>query len=177
MVILETERLILRQFEKTDAVAMSGVFGDPDVMRFGPGVQMADWVSAWIRVLIEEVYPTRGYGLWAVVEKSQGAFIGYCGLFHFDDLGGQPEIEVGYRLARTYWGLGYATEAVCGVRDYAFSKLGITRLVALIDPQNGASIRVAEKAGMRYEKDVLLEGYDHPDHLYVISRSQLSIDD
>ncbi len=153
---------------------MNRVFGDPNVMRFGPGVQTTEWVRDWIRELVEEVYPTRGYGPWAVVERTQGKVIGYCGLFHFKDLGGQPEIEVGYRLERSHWGLGYATEAVRGVRDYAFSKLDITRLVALIDPQNGASIRVAEKAGMRYEKAVMLEGYTHPDHLYVISRLQLT---
>lgn len=171
MVIVETERLILRQFEATDAAAMHCVFGDPDVMRFGPGTRDAQWVAIWIQDLVEKVYPTRGCGPWAVVKKGQSEVIGYCGLFYFDDLDGQPEIEMGYRLARLHWGCGYATEAVCAVRDYAFSKLDIVRLVALIDPQNVASIRVAEKAGMCYEKDVMLEGYDHPDHLYVIWKS------
>lgn len=172
--ILNTKRLVLRQVENADAAALNRVFGDPEVMRFGPGAQTAEWVEAWIRSLVEDVYLTRGYGPWAMVEKRQGAVIGYCGLLHFDDLDGQSEIEVGYRLARPFWGQGYATEAVRGVRDYAFGTLNITRLVALIDPQNAASIRVAEKAGLRYEKGVMLEGYDHPDHLYVISRSPLS---
>ena len=74
--------------------------------------------------------------------ESNGEVIGYCGLFHFDDVNERPEVEVGYRLARKVWGHGYATEAVCAVRDYAFGTLGLPRLIALIDPGNVASTRV-----------------------------------
>jgi ribosomal-protein-alanine N-acetyltransferase len=95
--------------------------------------------------------------------------IGYCGLFFFPDVGGQPEIEIGYRFARSAWGQGYATEAALAVRDYAFTTLGIKRLIAMVDPSNVASIRVVEKTGMHYEKDVMFEGYSHPDHVYVIT--------
>jgi RimJ/RimL family protein N-acetyltransferase len=95
--------------------------------------------------------------------------IGYCGLFAFPDINGRPEIEIGYRLERAAWGNGYATEAACAVRDYAFAILQIPRLIALIDPANVASIRVAEKIGMRYEQEVLLPGYTHPDHVYVVT--------
>ena len=62
----------------------------------------------------------------------------------------------------------YATEAAQSVRDYAFNTLRLPRLISMIDPQNVASIRVAEKLGMRYEKDVVFEGYTHPDRVYVI---------
>jgi len=96
--------------------------------------------------------------------------MGYCGLFYFPDVGGQPETEIGYRLARAYWGRGYATEAARAVRDYAFDTLRLQRLIAMIDPQNGASIRVAEKLGMVYEKEVMFAGYTHPDRVYVIER-------
>jgi hypothetical protein len=95
--------------------------------------------------------------------------IGYCGLFYFPDIDGQPEIEIGYRLARSAWGHGYATEAALSVRDFAVTTLGIKRLIAMIDPSNLASIRVAEKLGMRYEKEVMLEGYTHPDHIYAMN--------
>ena len=94
--------------------------------------------------------------------------MGYAGLFHFPDIAGRPEIEVGYRLARSHWGQGFATEAVTAIREYAFGVLRMPRLIALIDPQNTASIRVAEKVGMHYEREVMLEGYTHPDHLYSI---------
>lgn len=169
MIVIETERLILRHFHAFDGEAMDQVFGDAEVMRFGPGVQSQAQVRDWLREC-QENYSRLGFGPWAVVSKSQREVIGYCGLFHFPDLDGQAEIEIGYRLARSVWGQGYATEAVIAVREYGFNILGLKRLVALIDPQNAASIRVAEKAGMRHEKDVMLEDYDHPDHLYAITR-------
>lgn len=168
MIITQTPHLVLRQFEVDDARALDQVFGDPEVMRYGPGAQDSAWVRAWLRNCLQVLYPRLGFGPWAVVEKSTGAVIGYCGLFHFSDLGGQPEVEVGYRLARRWWGQGYASEAMLAVRDYAFQVLHLPRLVALIDPHNTASIRVAQKAGLCCEKEVMLPGYTHPDHLYAL---------
>lgn len=150
-----------------DHPAIIDLFGDPEVMRFGDGPQSPEWVRDWLRRALE-CYERRGYGPWAVVEKAGGELIGYCGLFYFPDINGRPEIEIGYRLARGWWGRGYGTEAVVAVRDYAFQELGLHRLVALIDPANVASIRVAEKAGLRYEADVMLDGYDHPDFVFFI---------
>lgn len=166
MFLLTTQRLFLRHFQYLDWEALLQVFGDPEVMRFGDGVQSKEWVQGWLYTCLEH-YQTWGFGAYAVVERSSSGVIGYCGLSYFPVLAGQPEIEIGYRLARRAWGQGYATEAARVVRDDAFSRLGIRRLVAMIDPSNVASIRVAEKIGMRYEKDVLLEGYSHPDHIYV----------
>lgn len=154
-----------------DRAAMTRVFGDAEVMRYGDGVQSAEWVRDWLRRCLE-AYKRRGFGPWAVVEKRSGKVIGYCGLFYFPDINGRPEIEIGYRLARASWGLGYATEAVIAARDYGFNVLGLTRLIAMIDPENIASIRVAEKAGLRYEADVIFEGYSHPDRVYVIDKSR-----
>ena len=167
--MLTTERLFLRQFHILDAEAMFRVFCDPEVMRFGDGVQSKEWVNAWLRTCLER-YFIWGFGPYAVVEKRAQEVIGYCGLFYFADIDGQPEVEIGYRLARSAWGKGYATEAATAVRDHAFTTLGIKRLIALVDPANTASIRVAEKLGMRYEKEVMLEGYTHPDHVYVIAQ-------
>ena len=169
MIIIETERLILRHLELSDGTAMMHVFGDAEVMHFGDGVQTRDWVEAWLRTSIEN-YRRRGFGPYAVVERISGNVIGYCGLYSFPDVNGQEEIELGYRLQRTAWEHGYATEAAGSVRDFAFQTLNIRRLIALIDPMNLASLRVAEKIGMHYETDVMLEGYEHPDHLYVIER-------
>jgi [ribosomal protein S5]-alanine N-acetyltransferase len=170
MVILETTRLILRQFHIFDGEAMDRVFGDPEVMLYGPGVQTHSWVRDWLRDRLEDDQQL-GFGPWAVVEKAGRTVIGYAGLFHFPDIAGRPEIEVGYRLARSHWGRGFATESVIDIRDYAFEVLCLPRLIALIDPQNTASIRVAEKAGLTYEKSVMLEGYSHPDHVYSIQNS------
>jgi RimJ/RimL family protein N-acetyltransferase len=168
---LTTTRLFLRSFHILDAGPMYRVFGDAQVMRFGDGVQTMEWVQEWLRTCLERYYPAWGFGPYAVVEKSRRSVIGYCGLFFFPELDGEPEVEIGYRLARSAWGQGYATEAARAVRDHAFDILGIQRLISMIDPSNAASIRVAEKIGMRYEKDILLEGYTHPDHVYAISRS------
>ena len=170
MYILETDRLLLRQFQTSDNTAMNGIFGDPKVMHFGDGVKTPQWVQHWIKRRLESYQKNTDIGPWAVVEKARSKTIGYCGLFYFPDIDGQPETEIGYRLAQPYWGQGYATEAVCAVRDYAFNTLRLSRLIALIDPQNIASIRVAQKAGMQYEKGVMLEGYTHPDHIYVITQ-------
>ncbi len=169
MVIVETDRLILRHLHIADADAMDDVFGDAGVMHYGPGVQTPTWVRKWLRARFVE-YHELGFGLWAIIEKSDRKVLGYCGLSHFPYVGGQPETEIGYRLARAHWGRGYATEAAKAVRDYGFHTLNLPRLIALIDPQNVASIRVAEKIGLRYEKDVMLEGYIHSDRVYAIAR-------
>jgi RimJ/RimL family protein N-acetyltransferase len=171
MIIIETERLVLRHFRLTDVEAMNRVFGDAEVMRFGDGVQTSQWVHDWLHRCLETYRQKSGIGPWAVEKKDGANTIGYCGLFHIPDVCGQPEVEIGYRLARDYWGQGYAMEAVLAVRDYGFKTLAIPRLIAMIDPQNVASIRVAEKVGMRYEKDVMFEGYTHPDHVYAIERA------
>jgi RimJ/RimL family protein N-acetyltransferase len=170
MIVVETERLILRHFHLFDVEALQSVFGDAEVMRFGPGVQTIEWIRDWLRDCLANYYQNWGFGPWAVVEKSTRQTVGYCGLFYFPDIVGEPEIEIGYRLARSVWGRGYATEAVLAVRDYGFNVLCLQRLIAMIDPGNVASIRVAEKAGMHYEKDVMFEGYTHPDRVYVIAR-------
>jgi RimJ/RimL family protein N-acetyltransferase len=173
MIIVETERLILRYFHAFDGEAMDRVFGDADVMHFGPGVQTQAWVRQWLRDCLENYYQKLGLGPWAVVEKTRRDVIGYCGLFYYSDILEQPEIEIGYRLARPFWGRGYATEAVVAARDYAFNVLCLPRLIALIDPQNVASMRVAEKAGLRFENEVMLEGYTHPDHVYALANPRV----
>jgi RimJ/RimL family protein N-acetyltransferase len=169
MVIVDTERLLLRCFRVSDVAAMNRVFTDAEVMRFGE-IRTARWVDDWLRSCIAAYDHDSGVGSWAVVDKSSDNTMGYCGLFSLNDLCGQAETEIGYRLARHYWGYGFATEAARAVCDYAFSTLGLTRLVAMIDPDNVASTGVAKKLGMQYEKDVMLEGYTHPDHLYVLTQ-------
>ena len=169
MVALTTDRLFIRHFHILDIEPMVQVFGDAEVMRYGDGVQTKEWVQTWLHTCLERYYQTWGFGPYAVTERVSRSVIGYCGLFFFPDVNGQPEVELGYRLARSAWGRGYATESARAVRDFAFETLGIRRLIAMIDPSNIASIHVAEKIGMHYEKDVLFPGYDHPDRVYAIN--------
>ena len=170
LVIVETDRLILRHFDIFDGEAMDRVFTDAEVMYYGDGVKTREWVRQWLRGWLEDYYQTWGFGMWAVVEKSGREIIGYCGLSRFADRCGPDETEIGYRLARPHWGRGLATEAARAVRDYGFRTLRLPRLIAMIDPRNAASIRVAEKIGLRYEKDVMFEGFTHPDRVYAIAR-------
>ena len=127
-----------------------------------------DESASWLAERIKEYHLPGIDGQLGIHLSSSLELIGYCGLFQYPDIEGSRENEVSYRLLPQHWGNGYATEAARAIRDHAFSDLGIDRLVALIDPANVRSIRVAEKLGMVYEKPVLLEGYDHPDHLYAV---------
>lgn len=166
--LIHTKRLLLRPLRLPDADALSWVFCDPEVMRFSDGLRTPEWVLAWVQGWLAEDASRVIPAPWAVVEKTNDVVLGYCGLFDCPDVNGRPEIEIGYRLARAYWGNGYATEAAGAVRDFAFSTLNLTRLIAMIDPQNTASIRVAEKIGMHYARDVMFPGYTHPDRVYAI---------
>ena len=165
---LTTERLFLRHFQTTDDKPLYRIFCDPEVMRFSDGVKSKEWVQEWLKECLER-YENWGYGPYAVVEQHSQKVVGYCGLFFFPHLDDRAEVEVGYRLMRSAWGKGYATEAARAVREYAFTTLGLKRLIAMIDPSNFPSLRVAQKIGMHYEKDILLEGYTHPDHIYVVT--------
>ena len=176
MIVLKTERLILRQLRPSDDNALMGVFGDPEVMRFGDGIQTIEWVRDWIQNCISNYYEKKGYGPWGVVHTEDDRIIGYCGLFFFPDVNGKEEIEIGYRFNRTYWGKGYATEAAIGVRDYAFESLNLSRLIAMIEPENIGSIKVAKKIGMAYEQEAWMEGYTHPDHVYAMQNPKLKVE-
>ena len=147
---IETERLLLRPFERDDAGELHAIWSDPASARFRDDVP--DWprprtVEDTLRYLeaIMTGQAERGYAPWAVIEKASGRVIGDCGLFPADGVG--PEIELAYGLAPDVWGLGYATEAAAACLRVGFEQLGATRIVADVDPENPASIRVLEKVG------------------------------
>lgn len=152
--VLETPRLLLRPLTMDDLDDLCALYRDPEVRRYFPeGTldrrQTADELT-WI---IEEYYGRYGYGLWATIHKRSGDFIGRCGLLPWT-IDGRFEVEVAYLLARTRWGRGLGTEAAWGVREYGFGRLGLPRLISLIDPDNRASSRVAEKIGMTLEREI-----------------------
>jgi ribosomal-protein-alanine N-acetyltransferase len=173
MIITQTARLFVRRFDIHDVKSMCGVFCDPEVMSFSDGVKTPTGVREWMVDCIHN-YSKSSFGIWAVVEENTKAIVGYCGLIQLPNIDGQPEIEIGFCLLRPYWGQDYATESAGSVRDYAFDVLFVSRLISLIDPQNTVSIRVVEKLGMRYEKDIMLSGYDHADHLYSMHRKNVN---
>jgi RimJ/RimL family protein N-acetyltransferase len=104
-------------------------------------------------------YKEYNFGLYAVIHQKSQQLIGFCGLllWSFEE---QPEIEIGYRLARDYWGQGLGTEAARAVKDYAWNNWGFNRLICIIQPENTRSIRVAEKIGMHYERDTIFMDLD-----------------
>jgi [ribosomal protein S5]-alanine N-acetyltransferase len=165
MSIAETPRLFLRPLSIQDCEAMCRVLCDPEVMLYSMGKKKPADVRGWIKGCIAD-YSKLGFGLWAVVMKNTHRVIGYSGLTKSPDINGKPEIEIGFRLARSFWSRGYGTECAAAVRDFAFGPLSIPRLIALVDPGNTASLRVIEKIGMIYEREIMLPGYDHADRLY-----------
>lgn len=151
-IIAETERLQIRQFRRDDLDALSAVLSDPEVMRFSlGGVKTKPEVAGFIEKALE-IYPHVGFGIWAVIDKANSEIIGYCGLIP-QKIDGQRWMELGYRLGTAYWGKGYATEAAEVIKEYAFQRLGLKRLISIIEAENVGSWKVAEKIGMRYEKD------------------------
>ncbi|HEY6074466.1 MAG TPA: GNAT family N-acetyltransferase [Anaerolineales bacterium] len=169
MKILETDRLILRHMEMEDLDDLFALYSDPEVTRYIP-----DAPRSLVEAREELLWHIHGHpqhselGLWAAVHKGTGRFIGRCGLLPWT-LDGQEEVEVAYLIAPEFQGQGLATEAAQAILNYGFETLSLPRLVCLIDAENLASIRVAEKIGMRFEK----EGRDEigPFQLYSRSRS------
>jgi len=158
-VILETPRLLLRQFTLQDAEALQAVLGDPLAMEFYPEPLDRRGVEDWIRKNLER-YQRNGHGLWAMMLKNSNELIGDCGCT-IQEVEGKNEIEVGYHVRRDLWGNGYATEAARACADYAFHGLSAKRVISMIRPENLRSIRVAEKNSMIREKVVLWRNYDH----------------
>ena len=152
LLILETPRLILRRQQASDVTPLVDLWADPDVTRYLGGPRDRDWLRGVFEETAEAPFAEQ-YDLWPVVEKATGKVVGHCGLLE-KEVEGKTEIELTYVFARSAWGKGYATEIGRALRDYAFEALGIGRLIALIEPENVASERVARKVGMRFDRQV-----------------------
>lgn len=151
-IVCETSRLILRKFNESDVDALLGFRGDPEVMRFsitGPDTR-EDIRTKYLPSCLRR-YARDGLGQWAVVRKSDGRCVGECGIC-VQEVDGEKEFEISYRMRRDDWGNGLATEAARACRDYGFTQAGLHRLISIIESENAASIRVAEKMGMILEK-------------------------
>ncbi len=152
-IILQTARLTLRRFVPQDLDDLLALYADPEVTRHIPDAPTTP--EGTVRELAWHISGPDGQpelGLWATIHRDTGAIIGRCGLLPWA-LDGKREVEVAYLFARQHWGQGLATEAARALRDHAFGKLNLTRLVCLIQHGHGASIRVAEKIGMRFERE------------------------
>jgi [ribosomal protein S5]-alanine N-acetyltransferase len=157
-VILETDRLLLREYVEEDAEALFKLNSDPEVLRFLPDERLLN-VEQARQILIDHPiadYRKYGFGRGACILKSTGEQIGFAGLKYLEEVG---EVDVAYRLMPTHWGQGLATEAALASVRFGFFDLGLKQIIGLVMPENIASVRVLEKTGLRYAETVSLWGH------------------
>lgn len=162
-VVCETTRLILREFTMDDLEPLVAMHSNPEVSRFLGGVKTPEQSRQRLLEWIAE-YKEYGFSKWAVVLRTTGELIGRCGL-SLEEVEATSDWELGWTFARAHWGHGYATEAAAAARGHSFDKLGLPRLISLIRPGNFASIRVAERLGMAYQR--LVDWNGAPAHMYL----------
>jgi RimJ/RimL family protein N-acetyltransferase len=148
---LETSRLKLRRCELRDWQPLCAIFSDPECVRYTVKTPLPDWQTwRWLAAFAGH-WDLRGYGPYAVEEKSTGTTMGVVGLWYPGDW---PEPELTYSIARPFWGKGYVTEAGQVAKDLATQRLGWTRLISLISPENVRSKAVAQRLGGKFEKNI-----------------------
>ncbi len=172
-IILETERLLLRRQVIEDLDDLWAFYSDPRITQYIP-----DAPRSREQAREELEWHQHGHrrnprlGLWATIHRPTGTFIGRCGLLPWS-IEGREEVEVAYAIAPAYWGQGLATEAARAILRHAFDELHFTRLICLIDPDNVASQRVAQKIGMSFERRVPeYEGDNTPFDIYSTERRE-----
>lgn len=157
MTILETDRLLLRRFVPGDLDDLFALYSDPEVRRHFPeGVLSRDETQEELERFLEGHPDHPELGLWATIHKPSGRFIGRCGLLPWT-IEDRLETEVAYLLARDQWRQGLGVEIARGLVRYGFKRLNRPRLISLIDPENVASQRTAEKAGLAFEREIVLD--------------------
>jgi RimJ/RimL family protein N-acetyltransferase len=151
---IETERLVMRPWREQDLDPYAELCADPEVMRYIGSGRTLDRDEAWRQIALSVGHwDLRGYGLWAVETKTEGSFIGRVGLWQPE---GWPGLELGWALARSHWGHGYATEAGRASMEFAWTTVEAGELISLIQPANTASRRVAERLGMKVSRREML---------------------
>lgn len=150
MAILETQRLLLREFSMADAEQLFLLNKDPDVLKYTGDQAFQNVAEA--RSFLENYnqYQKYGFGRWPVIDKVSGEFLGWCGLKYDPAI---DETDIGFRFFKRYWNKGYATEAAKASIALGFDRFGLQSLVGRTMKENTASIRVLEKLGMAFEQE------------------------
>jgi len=169
---LETPRLRLRAFRNDDFDGYARWMADPQVTKYLGGPQSRGDAFRSLTAMLGH-WELRGFGAWAVERKSDGALVGRVGLSLPEDW---PGTEVVWTLAREFWGQGYATEAARASLDYGFQNCSVSRLISMIDPDNRASQRVAERLGYikRGRETLAVFGKSFPADLWEITHQRWS---
>ena len=156
-VIIETNRLLLRNFTIEDASLLYELNHDPEVIRYTlDPIKDMDHAKEVLQKTILSQYAIYNHGRWAVHLKPGLEFIGWCGLKYVPE---RNEIDLGYRFIKPAWGRGYATEAAYACIKYGFEKLNLKRIIGRAMPENTGSLKVLEKCGFQQE------GYLRKHHL------------
>jgi ribosomal-protein-alanine N-acetyltransferase len=179
---IETARLRLRQFTNSDLEDYARIFADPEYTRYSPRgsvtLEQASEAAQAAYDYFTSHWQQHGFGVWAVCDRTHNQLIGQCGLNCLPD---NNEVEVLYRLDRSYWNQGLATEAAKASLRYGFEQVMLNWIVALTLPHHQASRRVMEKSGLRYAKDARIYNlnvvyytlncweYQPDDSIYILS--------
>lgn len=177
-IVLETERLKLRQWIRKDYKGFASINSDPDVMEYYPNILSED-ESNLLAKKIKSLIDKRGWGFWATELKSESRFIGFVGLHKPEvELPFNPCVEIGWRLSKEYWGSGYATEAAQAVLTFAFEVLGLKEIVSFTSLENKRSQAVMHRINMvntghNFEHPSIPAGNPLKEHvLYKITKEQ-----
>lgn len=152
-IISETPRLRLRRLRLSDIDDVAAMVADPEQMRFYPRPKCRDEVGAWLAWNLG-LYEERGFGTWCLESVLDNGFAGYCGIRPLL-LDGRQEAELAWHVKKAHWNRGLATEAALISMQLGFDQFGLSRLVAIIHPDNRASRRVAQKLGMAGERSLI----------------------
>ena len=158
---LESLRLVTRKLIENDIVIWSDFFAEKDAVELFPTfglITNSDRAKQWIEKQLAR-YSDNRFGLQALIDKTSKKIIGQCGLVT-QEVDGKTEIEVGYHILKQYWGQGYAPEAAKLFIDYAFKNNLTQSVISIIDKRNFKSQRVAEKNGLKIEKEIKWSGMD-----------------
>ncbi|MBE2997720.1 GNAT family N-acetyltransferase [Nocardiopsis sp. HNM0947] len=175
MATLETPRLLLRRWRPDDVGPLAAVNADPEVMRWiGDGSVRDEQQTRRGVEAMEQQWDTQGFGLFAVEIRSTGQLAGFTGLAvpHFmPEL--LPAVEVGWRLGRSHWGQGLASEAAAAAVRYGFEECGLDRIVSIVQPGNGASERIIAKLGMCLFRETVDPGCGRPVRVFELRRTDV----
>lgn len=168
--ILETERLSLREMTQDDYASLCRILQDEETMYAYEGAFTDEEVQTWLERQFMR-YETLGFGLWAVILKETGQMIGQCGLT-MQQWKEEEVLEIGYLFERTHWHHGYATEAAQACKQYAFEQLNAAEVCSIIRDSNTASQNVAIRNRMTVEDTWIkhYRGVDMPHFRYVVKK-------
>jgi ribosomal-protein-alanine N-acetyltransferase len=157
--MIETPRLVLRELTPADLDAVAEMLGDAEVMRYFPKPLSREESEAWIGRW-RACYARDGFGYWLAVEKTTERPVGQAGLL-MQEIDGVAEPGLGYIIHRPYWRRGLALEAAAATREWAFEVRRYRRVICTVRPENEPSLGVARKLGLREERWILYQGYEH----------------